>query len=236
MKPLNAIAPQRNAPHERHLNCRYAECTSRRRLPPLPSPRPQTGQILDSRRHKRRQGVLALCAPGLPGIPEKWTGAATNKHGDLLDLIRLCTGGASLRRAMEEALAFLSLPPSTPANGGAAEGVQRSWLDPKRPAKANLVRPRKALGRVHGRAVRFGGSASGATLLAGEGIETVLSAGRPPSPVFMPRRLYRRAASAPPKHPKTSLCWSSPAIKMWKVGKPRTVFSAVAWNATFPQS
>ena len=66
-------------------------------------------------------------------------------------------------------------PPSTPANGGAAEGVQRSWLDPKRPAKANLSRPRKALGRVHGRAVRFGGSATGATLLAGEGIETVLS-------------------------------------------------------------
>ena len=76
---------------------------------------------------------------------------------------------------MEEALAFLSLPPSTPANGAAAEGVQRTWLDPKRPAKANLARPRKALGRVHGRAVRFGGSATGATLLAGEGIETVLS-------------------------------------------------------------
>ena len=176
------------------------------------------------------------------------TDAATNEHGDLLDLIRLHTGGASLRHAMEEALAFLSLPPSTPANGGnraggydreeaarrlwrrcrpidgthaeaylharaighcrfpalrfhpdliyrgddgihrlpalvaavtgddgAVEGVQRTWLDPKRPEKANLARPRKALGRVHGRAVRFGGSASGATLLAGEGIETVLS-------------------------------------------------------------
>ena len=76
---------------------------------------------------------------------------------------------------MEKALAFLSLPPFTPANGAAAEGVQRTWLDPKRPAKADLARPRKALGRVHGRAVRFGGSATGATLLAGEGIETVLS-------------------------------------------------------------
>ena len=42
-------------------------------------------------------------------------------------------------------------------------------------SKANLARPRKALGRVHGRAVRFGGSATGATLLAGEGIETALS-------------------------------------------------------------
>ena len=67
------------------------------------------------------------------------------------------------------------MPSSTPANGGAAEGVQRNWLDLKRPAEANLARPRKALWRVHGRAVRFGGSASGATLLAGEGIETVLS-------------------------------------------------------------
>ena len=46
---------------------------------------------------------------------------------------------------------------------------------PSVPTKANLARPRKALGRVHGRAVRFGGTASGATLLAGEGIETVLS-------------------------------------------------------------
>ena len=45
---------------------------------------------------------------------------------------------------MEEALAFLSLPPSTPAIGGGTEGVQRSWLDPKRPAEANLARPRKA--------------------------------------------------------------------------------------------
>ena len=53
--------------------------------------------------------------------------------------------------------------------------MQRTWLDPKRPAKANLIRPRKALGRVHDRAVRFGGSPSGAPLLAGKGIETVLS-------------------------------------------------------------
>ena len=254
---------------------------------------------------KGRSLFVRLAPPGIPG---KWTDAATGEHGDLLDLIRLHTGGASLRHAMEEALAFLSLPQSTPANGGnhaggydreeaarrlwrrcrpidgthaeaylharaighcrfpalrfhpdlihrgddgihrmpalvaavtgddgAVEGVQRTWLDPKRPEKANLTRPRKALGRVHGRAVRFGGSASGATLLAGEGIETVLS-WSPPSPAFMPRRLYRRAAWAPSNRPKTSPCWSSPAIKTWKAGTPRTVFSAVAWNAAFPQS
>ena len=42
-------------------------------------------------------------------------------------------------------------------------------------SKASVSRPRKALGRVHGHAVRFGDPADGASLLVGEGIETVLS-------------------------------------------------------------
>ena len=53
-------------------------------------------------------------------------------------------------------------------------GVLRTWLNHRRPAKANVIRPRKALGRVHGHAVRFGDPGAG-TLLVGEGIETVLS-------------------------------------------------------------
>ena len=57
---------------------------------------------------------------------------------------------------------------------GAICGVHRTWLDPRRPAKAGVARPRKALGRVHGHAVQFGEPAAG-TLLVGEGIETVLS-------------------------------------------------------------
>ena len=52
-------------------------------------------------------------------------------------------------------------------------GVQRTWLDPRSPAKAGVASPRKALGRVHGLAVRFGDRAD--TLVIGEGIETVLS-------------------------------------------------------------
>ncbi len=56
---------------------------------------------------------------------------------------------------------------------GAVTGVQRTWLDPRSPAKAGVAAPRKALGRIHGHAVRFG-SPDG-TLLVGEGIETVLS-------------------------------------------------------------
>ena len=53
-------------------------------------------------------------------------------------------------------------------------GVHRTWLDPKLTAKAPVARPRKALGRVRGLAVRFGDPAP-TTLLVAEGIETVLS-------------------------------------------------------------
>ena len=179
-----------------------------------------------------------------PGVPGKWTDAATGEHGDLLDLIRIASGAGSLRAALAEARAFLSLPAATAAAasdsydrmeaarrlwqrcraidgthaeaylrarhihrcrfpalrfhpalfyrdgggmrrlpalvaavtgaGGSVTGVHRTWLDPSRPAKAPVARPRKALGRVHGLAVRFGSPAP-ATLLVGEGIETVLS-------------------------------------------------------------
>lgn len=44
------------------------------------------------------------------GAAGKWTDAATLEHGDLLDLIRLNRGLTSVREAMDEARAFLSLP------------------------------------------------------------------------------------------------------------------------------
>ncbi len=61
--------------------------------------------------------------------------------------------------------------------GGRLLGVQRTWLDPRSPAKAGVTAPRKALGRVYGLAVRFGAVSphDGAALVVGEGIETVLS-------------------------------------------------------------
>ncbi|MXW21373.1 MAG: DNA primase [Gammaproteobacteria bacterium] len=178
-----------------------------------------------------------------PGTPGKFTDAATGEHGDLLDIVRRRSGAPTLRAALAEARAFLTLPASQSSGGGAlydateaarrlwrrchavagthAEkyllarglarcrfaalrfhpalryreggsvirlpaliaavtgddgaigGVQRTWLDPHSPAKANVAAPRKALGRIHGYAVRFG--SPGATLLVGEGIETVLS-------------------------------------------------------------
>ena len=180
-----------------------------------------------------------------PGVPGKWTDAASGEHGDLLDLIRHRLRAPTLRAALDEARAFLALP-AAPAVGestgydaseaacrlwrrcraidgthaerylqarglarcrfaalrfhpelryregssvrrlpalvaavtgddGAVLGVQRTWLDSRRPAKAGVASPRKALGRIYGHAVRFGRPADGASLLVGEGIGTVLS-------------------------------------------------------------
>ena len=239
--------------------------------------------IGDTSGAKGRSLFVRLAPPGIPG---KWTDAATNQHGDLLDLIRLRTDGTSLRHAMEEALAFLSLPPSTPANGGdhaggydreeaarrlwrrcrpidgthaeaylharaigychfpslrfhpdlihrgdngihrlpalvaavtgndgAVEGVQRTWLDPKRPGKADLARPRKALGRSMAGPCASAGPPPARPCLPAKASK-LCYLWSPPSPVFMPPQLFRQAASAPSNHPKTSPCWSSPGIKM----------------------
>ena len=192
------------------------------------------------------------------GKPGGWTDAATGQHGDLLDLIRYRTSAPTLRAALDEARAFLALPPvpdrdpgtargtapdapydaaeaarrlwrrcraidgshaerylrarglsrcrfaalrfhpelryregslvrrfpalvaavtagSGDENAGTITGVQRTWLDPRSPAKADVAAPRKALGRVYGLAVRFGAPSDDAALVVGEGIETVLS-------------------------------------------------------------
>ena len=76
--------------------------------------------------------------------------------------------GSSVRR-------LPALVAAVTGGDGAITGVQRTWLDPRRPAKAGVADPRKALGRVYGLAVRFGVPSDDAALVVGEGIETVLS-------------------------------------------------------------
>ena len=260
--------------------------------------------IGDTSGAKGRSLFVRLAPPGIPG---KWTDAATNQHGDLLDLIRLHTGGASLRHAMEEALVFLSLPPSTPANGGdhaggydREEAARRLWRrcrpidgthaeaylharaighcrfpalrfhpdlihrddmtastasrrwSPPSPAMTAPSRAYSVPGSTPSypgkptspaRAKRLGASTAGPCASAGPPPARPCLPARvskpcyrwsPPSPAFMPRRLYRRAVSAPSNHPKTSPCWSSPAIKTWKAGTPRTVFGATVRERGIP--
>ena len=56
---------------------------------------------------------------------------------------------------------------------GRITGVQRTWLDPSGRSKAAIATPRRALGSLNGNGVRFGQATE--VLVAGEGIETVLS-------------------------------------------------------------
>ena len=70
---------------------------------------------------------------------------------------------------------FPALLAAVTTNEGELTGIHRTWLDPRTPAKAPVAHPRKALGPIHGHAVRFAGATNGAALLVGEGIETVLS-------------------------------------------------------------
>lgn len=56
---------------------------------------------------------------------------------------------------------------------GVITGVQRSWLDTAKSGKAPIAHPRRAMGHLLGHGVRFG--RAGAIMVAGEGIETVLS-------------------------------------------------------------
>lgn len=56
---------------------------------------------------------------------------------------------------------------------GALTGVQRTWLDPSGAGKAQVTTPRRALGQLRGKAVRFG--CVDDVMAVGEGVETVLS-------------------------------------------------------------
>ena len=58
--------------------------------------------------------------------------------------------------------------------GGMITGIHRTWLDPVRLGRAPISSPPRALGHLVGNGVRFG-PRTGPVLLAGEGIETVLS-------------------------------------------------------------
>ena len=71
-----------------------------------------------------------------PGAAGKWTDAATQQHGDLLDLIALNRGLRDLTDAMDEARAFLALPrehrePLPPASSGSAEAARRLFASGK---------------------------------------------------------------------------------------------------------
>jgi hypothetical protein len=69
--------------------------------------------------------------------------------------------------------AFPALIAAVTDNDGVQTGTHRTWLDPSGCAKAKVASPRRAMGNILGNAVRFG--TAGDVMIAGEGIETMLS-------------------------------------------------------------
>lgn len=69
--------------------------------------------------------------------------------------------------------AFPALIAAVTDNDGMQTGTHRTWLDPSSGTKAKVASPRRAMGNILGNAVRFG--TAGDVLIAGEGIETMLS-------------------------------------------------------------
>jgi hypothetical protein len=69
--------------------------------------------------------------------------------------------------------AWPALLAAVTALDGTISGIQRTWLDRFRPAKAPIADPRRALGYLLGNGVRFGTVSD--TAVAGEGIETMLA-------------------------------------------------------------
>ncbi len=56
---------------------------------------------------------------------------------------------------------------------GSVTGVHRTWLTRDGSAKAPIAYPRRAMGHLLGNGIRFG--AAGPVMIAGEGVETLLS-------------------------------------------------------------
>lgn len=63
-----------------------------------------------------RSLYVRLLAAADGGVPGKWTDAQSGEHGDLLDILRAATAGATLAEALREARDFLHQPdPVSPA-------------------------------------------------------------------------------------------------------------------------
>ena len=62
-------------------------------------------------------------------------------------------------------------------NAGRVTGCARTWLDPTQPRLASIAEPKRVIGNLAGHAVRFQHGSGSDDLIAGEGLETVLSIG-----------------------------------------------------------
>jgi hypothetical protein len=134
-------------------------------LPPVPTGSPEAARRLWAiaqpifgtlaETYLRERGIIDLRACGSLGFhPKCWYRAdADDPPG---------TPGA-----------FPALVAAVRSDDGTLTGIHRTWLDPNGSGKAPIATPRRAMGNLLGNGVQFG--RAGSVLVAGEGIETILS-------------------------------------------------------------
>ena len=149
----------------------------------------QAGSLEAARRlfamSKPIAGTLAEAYLRGRGIVDSSEAAALRFHPHCFYRAEPASTDTADRRGGREA--WPALIAAVTDNEGTLTGVQRTWLDPSGRAKAPVATPRRAMGCLIENAVRFVGSGNGTSsaaalmsttatvMVAGEGIETVLS-------------------------------------------------------------
>ncbi|MFA7504678.1 MAG: toprim domain-containing protein [Burkholderiaceae bacterium] len=136
-----------------------------RREPKAPAGSPEAAQRL-----------LAACQPVRGTLVEAYLGGrsiASLKTGDPLRFHPRCYYRPSRKDSPGTRRAWPAMIAAVTDLDGAITGVHRTWLDPATVDKAPVAYPRRAMGLLLGNGVRFG--AAGPVMVAGEGIETILS-------------------------------------------------------------
>ena len=131
---------------------------------PVPAGSPEAAQRLFamSQIDQRHAGRHLFAQPRHQGLA---------RHGQFCDSIRAAT--IDLRATAPRPRLGQRWSPLSPISKGRITGAHRTWLAPRRPGKAPIDTPRRAMGGLLGHAVRFG--AADDVLAVGEGIETMLS-------------------------------------------------------------
>lgn len=93
--------------------------------------------------------------------------------GDTLRFLDRCWYRPGRDDAPGTATAWPAMIAAVRDRAGVLTGVHRTWIDPASCTKAPVATPRRAMGQLAGQGVWFG--APGPVLIAGEGIETILS-------------------------------------------------------------
>ena len=100
-------------------------------------------------------------------------GIAEVRHGTALRFHSRCYYRADADDADDVRTAWPALIAAVTDLDGTITGVHRTWLDPSGRSKAPVAAPRRAMGQLNGHGVRFGTVDD--TMIAGEGLETMLS-------------------------------------------------------------